>query len=197
MVVPAPREQAAYAARFEVRSGDDYGGWSGERAQLAGGSSTVETEGSNDWYSFDIYLPSDFQDSESSFQVFMEWHHSGTCCSPPVTFQDINGRYVVRVVRSNDSTKGNNWDQFDLGPAPRGAWTDFVVHFAWSSNPATAAIDVRRNGVLVQRIRHHPTLFSGFTNYLIAGWYRDPQPLTQVVYEDGIRRGPRWASVAR
>jgi hypothetical protein len=186
-VVNRPVIEGRFAARFEVRPGDDYGHWSGERAQIA--LFRQEDEGGEAYWGWSVYLPRDYRDSRSFFQVFAEWHHSGLTGSPPVTFQIVRGRYVVRIVRSSDPARAIAWDQYDLGGITPGRWTRFIFHAHWSTNPGQAVNEIWVNGMLKQRVTGHPNLFTGYWNYLVLGWYRQAVAVTQVVYIDDVRVG--------
>jgi|SRR4051794_44057 hypothetical protein len=193
-IVKRPATQGRFAARFEVRPGDDYGHWSGERAQVA--TFTREQEDADSYWGWSVYLPRDYRDSKSFFQVFAEWHHSGLTGSPPVTFQVINGRYVVRIVRSADPAQAIFWDQYDLGPITPGRWTRFIYHARWSTDPKQAVNEIWVNGMLRRRIEDHPNLFVGYWNYLVVGWYRAAADITQVVYIDDVRMGTSLATMS-
>jgi Polysaccharide lyase len=186
-VVKKPVAQGHFAARFEVRQGDDYEHWSGERAQIA--LYRHEQEGTDSYWGWSLYLPRNYRDARSFFQVFAEWHHSGLTGSPPVTFQIVSGRLVIRIVRTADPARATSWDQYDLGPITPGRWTRFIYHARWSADPRQAVNDVFVNGMLRQHITGHPNLFSGYWNYLVVGWYRAAADITQVVYIDDVRVG--------
>ncbi|MDX6423494.1 MAG: hypothetical protein QOI67_965 [Gaiellaceae bacterium] len=188
-VVSGTARQGSFSGRFEVRDGDKYGGWGGERAQVAKGGSATSGEGDESWWGWSVYLPNDYQDSTSFYQIFLEWHHNGLTGSPPVTFQVIKGRYVLRIVKSPDPAASMYWDQYDLGPAVLGQWADFTYHAKWSVDRTKALNEVWLNGAKVST-SNNPNLLSGFSNYVIAGWYRgDEASNTQVVYMDNLRRG--------
>lgn len=205
-VVAAPGGPAGDAARFEVRSGDTspYGG---DRSEVQVNSD--ETIGSESWWHFEVYLPSDFTDSSSFWQSLIDWHHyqlgGGNCncaTSTPLSIQEIKGSYVLRIVNSADISQASYWTQYALGPAVRGAWTSFDFHAKWSDDPTVAVEDVYVNGTQVQHITGHPNEFTGYFNYLKLGFYRAAEPITQVVYFDNVRRatnladaeGSSWAS---
>lgn len=190
-VVADPAGSGKKVARFEVRSGDSPGGFSNERAQIQMNSG--EVEGTLSRWTWGVYLPADFVDTTSFFNVITEWHHYSKTLphdgSPPLTFQEIKGHYVCRIVNSNDPTQGNYWTEYDLGVAPRGAWADFDVTMLHSSDPAKAYVDISRDGNHVLKITGHPTRFAGdYVNYLLAGWYRGVDPATQAIYLRNVRR---------
>src|SRR5438045_107070 len=151
-VVAAPGGHTGLAGRFEIRSGE-VSPIGSAHAQVQ--ESSDERIGGESWWHWEVYLPADFKDSSSFWQVITQWHHyalgGGNCnCpgSPPLTFQEINGHYVVRIVKSPDPAQANYWTEYDLGAAPRGAWTNFDVHVKWSDDPSVAVTDVYVNGGL-------------------------------------------------
>jgi hypothetical protein len=190
-VVLDPAGSGKKVGRFEVRSGDSPGGFSNERAQIQMNSG--EVEGTLSRWTWGVYLPTDFVDTTSFFNVITEWHHYSKTLphdgSPPLTFQEIKGHYVCRIVNSNDPTQGNYWTEYDLGVAPRGGWSDFDVTMLHSSDPTKAFVDINRDGNHVLKITGHPTRFAGdYVNYLLAGWYRGLSPATQAMYLRNVRR---------
>jgi hypothetical protein len=198
-VVSAPGGHAGLAARFQIASGET-SPIGNAHAQVQDNSN--EKSGDESWWHWEVYLPSDFQDSSSFWQVITEWHQyalgGGACnCpgSPPLTFQEINGHYVVRIVNSADPTQGNYWTQYDLGPAPRGGWTSFDLHAKWSTDPSVAVTDVYVNGVQSQHITGHPNEYTGYFNYFLGGWYRASDAQAQTMYLDNVRRGNSLADV--
>jgi hypothetical protein len=198
-VVPAPGGRSGSAGRFELASGEA-SPIGAAHAQIQQNSN--ERAGDESWWHWEVFLPADFRDSTSFYQVITEWHHyalgGGACncpSSPPLTFQEINGRYVVRIVNSPDSAQGNYWTQFDLGAAPRGAWTSFDMHAKWSNDPNAAVTDVYVNGALTQHITGHPNVYTGYLDYFLAGWYRATDSQAQAIYLDNVRRGNSLADV--
>jgi polysaccharide lyase-like protein/Big-like domain-containing protein len=198
-VVSAPGGHSGFAGRFQIGSGETSPIGSAH-AQVQQNSS--ERIGDDSWWHWEVYLPAEFKDSLSFWQVVTEWHHyalgGGACnCngSPPLTFQEINGRYVVRIVNSPDSTQGSYWTQFDLGPAPRGGWTTFDLHAKWSDDRNVAVTDVYTNGALAQHITGHPNQFTGYYNYFLTGWYRAADGQAQTIYLDNVRRGTSLVDV--
>lgn len=195
-VVAAPGGHSGKAARFETKANDSGPlGTTSVWDQIQVNSS--EHIGDESFWHAEVYLPADFTDSDSFWQNILDWHNyaenSSTCScpgSPPLTLQEIKGRYVVRIVKSADPSQSIYWDQYDLGPATRGAWTSFDLHIVWSDNPAVAVTDVSVNGASAAHITGHPNEFTGFYNYLLLGWYHHvaTAPATQVVYLDNVRR---------
>jgi hypothetical protein len=195
-VVAAPGGHSGMAGRFETKANDSGPlGTSAVWDQVQVNSS--EHIGDESFWHAEVYLPADFTDSASFWQDMFEWHDfstvgDGLCrCSgsPPLTVQEIKGRYVVRIVNDANEANGSNWTQYDLGPATRGAWSSFDFHFKWSDNPAVALTEITVNGTKTT-ITGHPNEFTGYFNYFLAGWYHGvvSAPATQVLYLDNVRR---------
>jgi hypothetical protein len=186
-VVAAPGGHSGYAGRFESKAGD-----SGPLGTCCSWNevqkNSAEANGVESWWHLELYLPADFVDSDSGWQVFAEWHDypCGCTTSPPVTVQEKAGRFFIGV--TNHAYPSNEWTGFDLGTAPRGAWTSFDFHFKWSDNPSIAVEDVSVNGVQKQHVTGLPNEYTGYYNYFLSGWYHHTTSVGQVIYLDNVRR---------
>ncbi|HEY0093847.1 MAG TPA: polysaccharide lyase, partial [Archangium sp.] len=115
------------------------------------------------------------------WQLFTQWHHSGDNGSPPVEFY-VNGETIY--LRVNGTTVV--WST----PLVRGQWQDFVFHVKWSSKSGVGFVELYLNGQLVLPKRSAATLYSGQTNYLKVGLYRNSTIApVGVVYHDGWIQG--------
>ena len=185
-VVSSPVRQGRYALRTELRSGDLAS--NGNRNELV--STMSITEGMEEYYAWSTMFDSSYP-SAAAWQVFTQWHHSGCCGSPPIEF-DVNGE-TVSLTSSARSPAVTLWST----PLVRGVWHDFVFHVIWSSNPDLGLVELWYDGTKVLAAKAWPTLYSGQTNYLKQGLYRDSSiQQTGVLYHDGMTVGTTLADVA-
>jgi hypothetical protein len=177
-VVSSPTRQGSHAIKVTVKQGDNPISASGNRNELV--RMTNEKEGDEYYYRWSTMFASDYP-SAKTWQLFTQWHHSGDSGSPPVEFY-VNGETIY--LRVNGSTVV--WST----PLVRGQWQDFIFHVKWSSNPGVGFVELYRNGQLVLPKRNAATLYSGQTNYLKVGLYRNSTIApVGVVYHDGWIQG--------
>ncbi|HTI33121.1 MAG TPA: heparin lyase I family protein [Miltoncostaea sp.] len=193
-LVHSPARQGAYAARFEVRAGDDPicaagGGCYGDRSEVQMG--TNEREGDERWYSWSTMFAPDFP-RYSAWQVVSQWHAQADG-SPPIGFFVQNDQLVLEFHRY--AAPGQPIDIVDAwrGPLDRGRWQDIRLHVKWSGSDAVGFVELWINGVQQtfddggtrRRIR---TMYPGVGNYFKQGLYRQGGlPEAGVVYHDGFR----------
>ncbi len=183
-VVSSPSRQGSYAIKVTVKQGDNPISASGNRNELV--RMTNEKEGDEYYYRWSTMFASDFP-SAKTWQLFTQWHHSGSSGSPPVEFY-VNGETLY--LRLQGSTVV--WQK----PLVRGQWQDFIFHVKWSSKSGTGFVELYRNGVLELPKRYGATLYSGQTNYLKVGLYRNSTIApVGVVYHDGWIQGRSLADV--
>ena len=187
-ITASPVRQGRYAARFEVRNGDNPIGY-GDRAEVQ--TSTGESEGQERWYSWSTMLAPDFPRT-SAWQVISQWH-ANSDGSPPLAFFVENDSIVLQAHRF--SGPGSPIDIKDIwtGPANRGQWQDILMHVKWSGSDSVGFVELWINGVQ-QRFddgstrRYIRTLTPGVGAYFKQGLYRQSGiPGTGVVYHDGFR----------
>ncbi|WP_375766608.1 heparin lyase I family protein [Archangium gephyra] len=177
-VLPSPVRQGSYAIKVTVRQGDNPISASGNRNELV--KMTNEKEGDEYYYRWSTMFASDYP-SAKTWQLFTQWHHSGNNGSPPVEFY-VNGETIY--LRVNGTTVV--WST----PLVRGQWQDFIFHVKWSSNPGVGFVELYHNGQLSLPKRSAATLYSGQTNYLKVGLYRNSTIVpVGVVYHDGWIQG--------
>ncbi|ATB37332.1 hypothetical protein CYFUS_002753 [Cystobacter fuscus] len=177
-VVSSPARQGSYALKATVKQGDNPISSSGNRNELV--KMTNEKEGDEYYYRWSTMFASDFP-SAKTWQLFTQWHQSGDSGSPPVEFY-VNGETIY--LRLQGSTVV--WST----PLVRGQWQDFIFHAKWSSKSSTGFVELYFNGKLVLPKRYIATLYSGQTNYLKVGLYRNSTIApTGVVYHDGWVQG--------
>jgi hypothetical protein len=183
-VVTSPLRQGHYALRTELRSGDISS--NGNRNELV--RADALTEGMEEYYAWSTMFDSSYP-SADSWQVFTQFHHTGCCGSPPLEF-DIHGETVAFDSNTRTATL---WST----PLVRGVWHDFVFHVIWSANPDLGLIELWYDGNKVIDAKAWQTLYSGQTNYLKQGLYRDASITpTAVLYHDAMTIGTTLADVA-
>ncbi len=183
-VVSSPTRQGTYAVKVTVRQGDNPINASGHRNELV--RMTNEKEGDEYFYKWSTMFASDFP-SAKTWQLFTQWHHSGSSGSPPVEFY-VNGETIY--LRLQGSTVV--WST----PLVRGQWLDFVFHVKWSSKSNVGFVELYYRGNLVLPKRYGATMYSGQTNYLKVGLYRNSTIApVGVVYHDAWVQGRSLADV--
>ena len=193
-MVKSPVRQGAYAARFEVRSGDDplcAAGWGcfGDRSEVQ--MSTGESEGQERWYSWSTMVAADFP-RYSTWQVISQWHADADG-SPPIAFFAVNDDLVLQMHRY--SSPGNPIDIVNVwkGSLRRGQWQDIRMHVKWSGSDSVGFVELWINGVQQtfdngQTRRYIRNMYPGVSNYFKQGLYRQGGlSQTGVVYHDGFR----------
>lgn len=183
-VVSDTRRQGRYAARFEVRQGDDPINSTGDRSELS--RDTGESEGADRWYAFDLMVPASFPRLDT-WQVLAQWHSSEDG-SPPLGVYAQNDELVLQV-NPHDAPGEPLEAVFPWrGPLKRGRWREIVMHVVWSGSDERGRISLWVDGVSVVRDRPGRTLYPGFPNYTKIGYYRDSEARpVGVVYHDGFR----------
>lgn len=177
-VVRSPVAQGAYAARFEVRQGDQIAG--GNRAEMWHGNS-LETEGDERWYQWYTMFDPSFPKSQY-WQIFTQWHAAKPGTGPPVRFEATNDQIVFSTYG------GSGIERHFTTPLVRGQWLHFRLHVKWSANKNVGFVELYYNGKLVVSRTPAATMLSGLTNYIKQGLYRSPKMTgTSVVYHDGLQ----------
>ncbi|HEX8434446.1 heparin lyase I family protein [Archangium sp.] len=177
-VVPSPAREGRYAIKVTVKQGDNPISASGNRNELV--KMTNETEGNEYYYRWSTMFASDFP-SAKTWQIFAQWHHTGSNGSPPVEFY-VNGETLYFRVQGTTVL----W----TAPLVRGQWQDFIFHVKWSASASNGFVELYHNGKLVIPKRAAATMYSGQRNYLKVGLYRNSTvaPIG-IVYHDGWVQG--------
>jgi len=191
-VVPSPVRQGHFAARFTVRSGD-YPISGGERAEVWWNSH--EHEGTTSWWRWSTLFPNAFRPSHGYWNFFMQWHHTGTSCMPPVSFTVARPtrpamlRLQVWGGKLNTSTCSAQYQRnWTLGKLRRNRWYRFVFQVKWSSNPHIGFVKLTVNGHVKVPKTHLATLYQGYGVYVKQGLYRGHTNMTSTLYHDGLQR---------
>ena len=173
-VVSSPVREGRYAMKVTVKQGDDPIDSSGNRNELV--RMTREPVGSEYYYKWSTMFATDFP-SATTWQLFAQWHHTGSSGSPPVEFF-VYGEEMRLNVRGTTVWRA---------PLVRGVWQDFVFHVKWSPDSKVGFVELYHNGKLSLAKRPAATQFSGMLNYLKLGLYRNESiSKTGVLYHDGF-----------
>lgn len=171
-------------ARFEVRPGDQWSTWSGERSQIQ--RPDIQGREGDRWtWRFDLTLdpafklPPVFNPNAGDYLVLWEHHHTSSSGSPPCSLQIKGSRLVWTNVKSADPAQGNYWTPFDLAPATPGATVRITVDALLSTAPAKAWTMVKV-GDKATFVTGLPNLYTGLAVYPMFGIYRAPSPQTMV-----------------
>jgi len=187
-IVRTPVRQGRFAARFEVRNGDNPIGF-GDRAQIQ--MRTGETEGQTRWYAWSTRVSKTFP-RYGNWQVLAQWHAKASG-SPPIGFFAENDDLVLRLHRTGSPGQVLGIVDAWRGPLMRGTWRDIRMHVRWSGSDARGWVELWIDGVRQRfddgsRRRHIRTMYPGIGNYFALGYYRQSGlSRTGVVYHDGFR----------
>jgi hypothetical protein len=181
--VTEPVAQGKYAARFEVRPGDNPV-CCGDRAEISTG--TAETEGMERYYEWWTRFDKSFPNA--SWQAVAQWH-SGIDGVPPVAFYAEDGRFRMQTW-PRDGGGNNLGGPHELWNVPlqRDSWYHIVMHVKWSSDDKVGFIEMNVNGKQVVPKAMGRTMLPGSGNYFKQGYYRAfGIGQTGVIYHDGFR----------
>ena len=187
-VVRSPVRQGSYAARFEVRNGDNPIGY-GDRAEVQ--ALTGESEGDERWYSWSTMLAADYP-SSSAWQVITQWHAT-VDGSPPLGFYVSGDNILLEANRYSGPGGSIGTSTIWRGPARRGQWQDIKMHVKWSGSDSVGFVELWIDGARQtfddgSTHRAIRTLVPGADAYLKQGLYRQSGvPGTGVVYHDGLQ----------
>ena len=138
-IVRDPVHQGHYASRFTVKPGD-HPVSGGERAEVYFNSN--ERAGQTSWWRWSTYFPRSFHPNPGGWNIFTQWHHTGTSCTTPVHFQvrRLQGysRLELQVWggQLNTSTCEPQYKRlWTLGRLHRNRWYRFVVKFHSRGDP--------------------------------------------------------------
>lgn len=187
-VVRSPVRQGSFAARFEVRNGDNPIGF-GDRAEVQ--SSTGESEGAERWYAWSTMLAADYP-SSSAWQVISQWHANANG-SPPLAFYVSGENILLQANRYSAPGSQIGTSTIWRGPLRRGQWQDIRMHVKWSGSDAIGFVELWVGGARQtfddgSTRRAIRTLMPGVGAYFKQGLYRQSGvPGTGVVYHDGLQ----------
>jgi hypothetical protein len=178
-VVDEGARQGRYAARFEVRNGDDPSWGGGERSEVAAYDAGEVREGDERWYQFSLKFADDFPDVTGNFFIVMQWH-SGHGQPPMALEVDHDGRLLLKNNHTDNETRV-------IGTIERGKWVDYVLHVKFSREKRHGWAEVYQDGELVVP-RHARSSMSSDHNYLKMGIYRAKSERSDaVLWVDAVR----------
>jgi hypothetical protein len=150
--------------------------------------------GSEYWYGFSIYLPSDWQ-VDSQGNILAQWHsilppthrEGDGSGKPPVAIAVTGDHWFVHLnwntSGSGSTGEGAKAADFDLGKIQPGAWVDYVVHAHWSADDS-GTLQLWKDGKMV--LNHNgPNEYSEnkVGPYFKIGIYH---PSWKTIYKDGL-----------
>jgi len=201
--VTRPVRQGVYSARFTVRPGDKWGGYSGERCELA--REYREFEGDEYYYGWSTLFPADWT-APAYYGIILQWH-SPAPISPPIAISASGSELEVQVETGDIDGGAGEYRQNTtvLNSLELGTWHDFIIHIKFQSR-YTGFIELwhRLEGdadfSLIYSQRNIPTLQRSAAEpgayeraYIQHGFYRgDGGSNTNVVYQDNLRRGTTY-----
>ncbi|HWM64861.1 MAG TPA: polysaccharide lyase [Solirubrobacterales bacterium] len=180
-----PKRQGNYAARFEVRPGDNIGD-TAPRAELA--SFLDEEEGEERYYRWFTYFDPNFPtEYEDEFVTFTQWRA-----------EDESDAYTSFMVWGDEielRRDGTRWST----PLTKGVWHEFIYHVKWSPDPDVGFIELWYDGEHVLAPLNVDTMAGSpgdaVQNYVKQGLYKADEIPTGVVYHDGFVAGPTLEAV--
>jgi polysaccharide lyase-like protein len=190
-IIPSPVRQGQFASRFTVKPGDrPVPG--GERAEVYWRSR--EHAGVTSWWRWSTYFPTGFHPNRGGWNIFTQWHHTGSSCTSPVRFQVQHEgdrswlRLEVWGGRLNTGTCEPQYKRaWNLGKFRRNRWYNFSVKVHWSPR--------RGHGLLVVRVNNHKkvdshtaNLYKGQGVYVKQGFYRGESNKRTTIIHDGMTR---------
>jgi hypothetical protein len=180
-----PKRQGNYAARFEVRPGDNIGD-TAPRAELA--AFLGEQEGEERYYRWFTYFDPNFPtEYEDEFVTITQWR--------AVDESSDWGAFMVWGDEIALRRDGTRWST----ELTKGVWHEFVYHVKWSPDPDVGFIELWYDGELVLPKFHIETMSgtpgNGVENYVKQGLYKADEIPTGVVYHDGFVSGTSLEAV--
>lgn len=185
-VLSDPVAQGSTAARFEVKYGDVFNGYSDSRTLITGPSTLWEDEGSDRWYRWQALWPNDWVGSypkwdqlsnpnaRSGAGSIVEWHHDANGGvehgSAPIYIGADDTDINICIV---DQATSACRESIKLAPLQRSHWHDFIVHAKWSSSASTGFLEIWIDGANVLPKHFAANKYPGMRNYLVVGLYRN------------------------
>ena len=174
------------AARFEVKFGDVYAGYSDSRSLITPSFSMWEDEGNERWYRWQAMWPDGWvgdypkwdqlstPTARSHGGWIVHWHHDANGAvetgSAPLYIGANNANIFMCLV---DQTTSACRETLTLATLLREHWHDFVMHAKWSSDPNVGFLEMWIDGVNVLPMHRTSNKYSGMRNYLVVGLYRN------------------------
>jgi hypothetical protein len=184
-VVASPVAEGVWAARFEVRLGDQWQSSTGNRAEVV--IQTNEIEGDERWYQWNTMFAPDYPFVDTGFQIVTQWHATAGSSQPMLILFASGDHLGFKTVESTADLKPTPSVVHWRGPLKRGSWHAFRLHVVWSANPAVGSVELWHNGVKVVGPVSVATMIPGQGVYLKQGLYRSAtHTAVGVVHHDGL-----------
>jgi|GEM_PF-1176447 len=188
-VVTNSARQGRYAARFEVRRGDDPINSVGDRAELS--IDTLDGEGDERWYAWSVMIARDYPD-RGGWNILTQWPSLGTVGPPPLALQAGDGKLLLVAQKQRRDGSLIRRAVIWSGPQRRGQWRDLLMRVRWSGSDSTGSIELWVDGVH-QTLRNRGfryrtrTLVPGYRNYMKIGILRSSRSHSGVALFDDVR----------
>jgi hypothetical protein len=211
--VISPVRQGRYAARVEVRPGDDPINSSGERSEVlimtdAQGNKIYENESSGtQWFAYSVMIAPGWQ-APSGWALLFQLHGPDRYAASPsigMTCKDAFGIDITAGDLHGGNPTKNKYRAFSDGSLNEGTWVDFLMKVKFARDSSGSVTVWRRNQGRTAFAKVYaantPTLqYNGNTvenHYWKHGLYRGISNVTNVLYLDGMMRGTDSAAVVR
>jgi Polysaccharide lyase len=184
-VTHSPVRQGSYAARFEVRPGDNIGD-TPTRAELA--QDLHQQEGEDRYYRWFTYFPETFPTNyPDSFITFTQWRA-----------KDESAAYSSFMVWGEDIELRREYTRWSTH-LTKNVWHEFVYHVKWSPDPNVGFIELWYDGSLALSRTYCKTMAGtpghAVGNYVKEGLYKSDEVPGAVLYQDGFTVGSSYAEV--
>jgi peptide/nickel transport system ATP-binding protein len=192
-IVTNPVRRGRYAARFELRSGDDTG--DGVRAEVK--EMYCAPLGREIWYSLSTFIPPEFPIVETPV-VITQWHASedagekAAARSPVLAHRYINGNLIIdircssqKIQHANDASGKVLYEQKNF---PKGVWHDFLYRIRWSYR-SDGLVDCWLDGKPIIDYRGPVGYNDTRGPYFKFGLYHHGGDKPCIIYHDEYRRG--------
>jgi hypothetical protein len=219
--VTSPVRQGQYAARIEVRPGDDPISSSGERSEVlilsnAAGTAINENESSGtQFYAFSVRLDSAWKapaaDANGAWAIIFQLHGPDVLAASPSVAVSVQNRFSIDL-NSGDldsATKSLRWKSYPLASSGLnlGHWVDLVLQIKFAKD-FTGSVTVWRRDegqpdfvqalllMNVPTLQYKSSLGGVGSHYWKHGFYRSKQTtIINVLWLDGLTRGDTYDGV--
>ncbi|HUI92035.1 MAG TPA: polysaccharide lyase [Chitinivibrionales bacterium] len=219
--VTSPVRQGQYAARVEVRPGDDPINSSGERAEVlvmsdAAGTAMYEAEASGtQFYAFSVRLDTSWQapaaDADGAWAIIFQLHGPDVLAASPSVAVSVQDRFSVDLNSGDLDSAGKSlrWKSYPLSSSglDLGHWVDLVLQTkfakdftgsvtAWRRDEGQADFSQVLALVNVPTLQYKSSLGGVGNHYWKHGFYRSKQTtITNILWLDGLTRGDSYGAV--
>jgi hypothetical protein len=143
--VPLDGAQGSRAYRFEIRDGDDPGGF-GERCEVGQSNPPRDgfpefQEGDERWMAWQVLLPEDYPVDTPDWNVITQWKQRGGLGTPVLSMEVRDGQFTLLRAESPD---GSTEDTLTMGswPAEQGRWVRFTIHVRFSPDESDGFVEL-------------------------------------------------------